>query len=88
MFQTTIQPLSLQNFKANFHGELVVPGDGAYDSTRRVWNGMINKYPALIARCVDSADVVRSVEFEGVAVDTVLRATERVRAASSSIFPR
>src|SRR5438067_1238670 len=63
MFQTTIQPLSLQNFKANFHGELVVPGDGAYDSTRRVWNGMINKYPALIARCVDSADVVRSVEF-------------------------
>lgn len=63
MFQTTINPMTLQNFKADLHGELIVPGDDTYDSTRRVWNGMIDKYPALIARCADVADVVRSVDF-------------------------
>jgi FAD/FMN-containing dehydrogenase len=63
MFQTTINLTTLQNFKANLHGELIVPGDDTYDSARRVWNGMMNKYPALIARCADGADVVRSVQF-------------------------
>src|SRR5579884_27615 len=63
MFQTTINPTTLQNFKANLHGELIVPGDETYDNARRVWNGMIDKYPAAIARCVDVADVVRAVQF-------------------------
>jgi FAD/FMN-containing dehydrogenase len=63
MFQITINPTTLQNFKANLHGELIVPGDDAYDSARSVWNGMMNKYPALIARCADGADVVQSVQF-------------------------
>ena len=63
MFQTTINPTTLQNFKANLHGELIVPGAANYDSARKVWNGMIDKYPALIARCADSADVVSAVQF-------------------------
>jgi FAD binding domain/Berberine and berberine like len=63
MFQTTIHPLSLQNFKAHLHGELIVPGDDCYDSARSLWNGMIDKYPALIVRCADVVDTVNAVRF-------------------------
>ncbi|HZU69528.1 MAG TPA: FAD-binding oxidoreductase [Ktedonobacteraceae bacterium] len=58
-----MNPTTLHNFKANLHGELITPGDETYESARRVWNGMIDKYPALIARCADVADVVRAVQF-------------------------
>lgn len=54
-----------ERFKATFHGELIRPGDPAYDAARRVYNGMIERRPALIARCADVADVVASVRFAG-----------------------
>lgn len=63
MFDTTINPTLLQDLKASLHGQLIVPGDDAYDSARRVWNGMIDKYPALIVRCTDVSDVVSSIQF-------------------------
>src|SRR5215467_1669899 len=63
MFDKVIKTEDLQDFKTHLHGELIVPGDDTYDSARRVWNGMIDKYPALIARCADIADVFRSVQF-------------------------
>ncbi|RBI64661.1 FAD-linked oxidase [halophilic archaeon] len=44
-------------------GDLVTPDDDAYDQARRVWNGMINRWPALVARCAGVADVRRSVAF-------------------------
>jgi FAD/FMN-containing dehydrogenase len=44
-------------------GELVLPGDAGYDDARKVWNGAIDKRPAMIAFCADSQDVVRVVEF-------------------------
>lgn len=44
-------------------GDLVTPGDDEYDDARQVWNGMIDKYPAAIARCTGTADVVAAVEF-------------------------
>jgi FAD/FMN-containing dehydrogenase len=40
-----------------FHGELIGPDDPTYDLQRRVWNGSIDRRPALIARCSDVADV-------------------------------
>jgi FAD/FMN-containing dehydrogenase len=46
-----------------FHGEVVLPGDDGYDEVRKVFNGMIDRCPALIARCMDTQDVVRSVRF-------------------------
>ena len=46
-----------------FGGELLVPGDDGYDEARKVHNGLIDKRPALIARCRGVADVVASVEL-------------------------
>lgn len=53
----------LGEFRAGFQGQVVVPGDGDYDTARAIWNAMIDKRPALIARCASTADVVRSVNF-------------------------
>ncbi len=44
-------------------GSLVQPGDPDYDAVRALYNGMIDKRPRLIARCVDAADVVSAVNF-------------------------
>jgi FAD/FMN-containing dehydrogenase len=44
-------------------GELILPGDGGYEAGRRVWNGNVDRRPALIARCVGVADVQQTVDF-------------------------
>lgn len=58
-----MSPDSLDQLKSSFRGELIQPSDTAYESARKVYNGMINKRPRLIARCVDVADVVAAVGF-------------------------
>lgn len=50
-------------FKAGLRGQLLSPGDDGYDRARRVWNGMFDRRPALIARCAGAADVIRAVSF-------------------------
>jgi FAD/FMN-containing dehydrogenase len=47
----------------SFVGELVRPDDPSYDLRRRVWNGSIDRYPALIARCTGVPDVVAALAF-------------------------
>ncbi len=44
-----------------FRGELIEPGDAGYDAARAVYNGAIDRYPRLVARCVDAADVMAAV---------------------------
>jgi len=56
-------PESLGLFRANLRGELIQPADAAYEAARKVYNGMIDKHPTLITRCVDVADVVYAVNF-------------------------
>jgi FAD/FMN-containing dehydrogenase len=48
---------------ATLRGDLVRPGDSGYDAARAVYNAMIDKRPAAIARCRDTADVVTAVRF-------------------------
>ena len=48
---------------AAVRGDLIVPGDPDYDEARAVYNGMIDKHPAAIARCRDTADVISCVRF-------------------------
>ena len=53
----------VQEFAANLRGELLRPEDDGYDTARAVFNGMIDRNPALIARCAGVADVIRGVDF-------------------------
>jgi FAD/FMN-containing dehydrogenase len=46
-----------------FGGELVLPGDEAYDRNRAVWNGIVDRRPASILRCASTQDVVAAVRF-------------------------
>ncbi len=50
-------------FKKQLRGGLVLPGDGNYDEARKVWNGMIDRHPALIVRPTGTADVIQAVKF-------------------------
>jgi FAD/FMN-containing dehydrogenase len=59
----TVDESSIKGLKANLRGEVIEPGDKRYDDARKVYNAMIHKRPRLIARCVDVADVVASVNF-------------------------
>ncbi|ALK97849.1 FAD-linked oxidase [Massilia sp. WF1] len=50
-------------FKATLRGPVMQPGDPGYDDARAVWNAMIDKRPAFIARCSGTADVIAAVKF-------------------------
>jgi FAD/FMN-containing dehydrogenase len=54
---------SVEKFKSNLRGESLQPGEAGYDEARKIWNGMIDKRPALIARCTGVADVIHCVNF-------------------------
>jgi len=54
---------TLQDFAASLRGALLRPGDSGYDESRKVWNGMIDRRPALIAKCAGAADVIAAVRF-------------------------
>ena len=54
---------SITSFQASLRGKLVTPTDADYDNCRKLYNGMFDKHPALIARCVDVADVISAVNF-------------------------
>ncbi len=47
--------------EAGLRGQLLRPGDRGYDDARKLWNGMINRSPALIARCLDPEDVAHAI---------------------------
>ena len=54
---------ALAALKQGFRGDLVSPADASYDEARKLYNGMIDKRPRLIARCADVADVIAAVNF-------------------------
>jgi len=58
-----LEAADIGELAAGLHGVLLVPSDPRYEAARRVWNGSIDKHPALIVACKDSADVVRAVNF-------------------------
>ena len=58
-----IKEEDLRDFTALLRGQLIRRGDNGYDVARRVWNGMIDKHPALIACCTGAADVIQCVRF-------------------------
>lgn len=59
----TVDDAKVAAFSNALGGDLVREGDASYDETRAVWNAMIDKKPALIARCTNAADVKTAVDF-------------------------
>src|SRR5262252_1870436 len=51
------------SLKSDMRGELIEPSDARYNEARKVYNGMIDRRPRIIARCVDVADVIAAVNF-------------------------
>ena len=54
---------AIDGLRARVRGRLIRPGDEAYEDRRKIWNGMINKHPALIVECTGTADVAAAVGF-------------------------
>jgi len=59
----SIDKAAIVGLAAGFQGPLIQPDDPTYDSVRRIWNGHIERRPALIARCSGTADVIAAVRF-------------------------
>ncbi len=52
-----------ETLKQRLNGTVLLPGDSAYDEARSIWNGMIDRKPAVIVRCRTEADVMHAVAF-------------------------
>ena len=58
-----LRAADVEDFRAGLRGQLLLPGAAEYDNARKIFNGMFDRRPALIARCAGAADVVRTVRF-------------------------
>jgi FAD/FMN-containing dehydrogenase len=61
--EITLARTDVANLAASLQGALLLPDDARYDKARRVWNGSVDKRPALIAACAGASDVMRAVNF-------------------------
>ena len=59
----TLDDRIVERLRSGLRGELLHAGEIGYEDARRVWNGMVDKRPALIARCASAEDVIRAVSF-------------------------
>ena len=60
---TALESMSISKLQARLRGEVICPGDARYEQSRRVWNGRIDRYPALIVYCADPDDVLTTIDF-------------------------
>ena len=60
---TALPGTDVQDLAAGMRGQVLVSGQDGYDTARKVWNGMFDKRPAVIARCASPSDVMRAVTF-------------------------
>ncbi|MBZ0284352.1 MAG: FAD-binding oxidoreductase [Anaerolineae bacterium] len=59
----TLDPTQIRTLTAQIRGQVILPDDSAYEDARKVWNGIIDKYPAVIVRPLDTSDVIAAVNF-------------------------
>ena len=60
---TVLDEATIEEFKVSLRGQLIRPSDDGYEEARKIWNGMIDKHPALIALCTGVADVIHIVTY-------------------------
>jgi FAD/FMN-containing dehydrogenase len=63
MIEAVIEAVDTTALRTSFRGALLHPGEEGYEEARRVWNGAIDRHPALIARCAGADDVVEAMRF-------------------------
>ena len=61
--QTVLAEGTIEEFRSSLQGAVLCPGDDGYEDARKIWNGMIDRRPAIIALCTGVADVVSCVNF-------------------------
>ena len=61
--KTEIADAAFEELRTAFRGSLIAAGDDQFDEARKVWNGMIDRRPRLIAQCAGAADVIAAVNF-------------------------
>jgi FAD/FMN-containing dehydrogenase len=61
----TLTAAEVKELRAALKGKLLLAQDAGYDQARRVWNGSIDRHPALIACCASREDIVHAVQFAG-----------------------
>ena len=61
--KVALDDAAIEGLQGRFQGEIIRQSDSGYDAARSIWNAMIDKYPALIARCTSSDDVNEAVNF-------------------------
>ena len=59
----TLDGRRLDAFRVDFSGDIVLPSDDGYDAARAVWNGMIDRRPAIVVRPINAAAVVTALRF-------------------------
>src|SRR3954467_2074415 len=59
----SIARADIKDFRASLHGQLLLAGNDGYEQARKIWNGVFDRHPALIARCAGADDVVKAVNF-------------------------
>lgn len=60
---TAFEVTAIAKLQVRLRGEVICPDDARYERARRVWNGRINRYPALIVYCADPDDVLTAIGF-------------------------
>lgn len=61
--RSVLNQVTVAAFKASLTGRLLFPNEDGYDAARAVWNGMIDKHPAMIVQCTGNEDVIKTLEF-------------------------
>jgi len=60
---TRLNTAALEGFQQRISGEVITSADPAFDSVRRIHNGMIDRHPAVIVRCIGVADVIDAIDL-------------------------
>ena len=61
--RTVLEESAVADLRKGFDGEVVLPADPIYDAARHVWNGMVDKRPAVVVRPRGAADVAAAIRF-------------------------